>query len=152
MKKIIMAIAASGMLILGGCVTQEKADNKQEKQATQKKEPTNTKNFMIALDQAVYTDERSPGEAKHDKILRLKLTVKNNAIESDTFDSTKLKITDKNGKTLRVYPYDNMIENLDKGETKTGYAYFVATGDQPYQMTYTNRIKESFQWNIPTVK
>lgn len=147
-----MAIAASGMLILGGCAAQEKAYSKQEKQTTHKKEPTDTKNFMIALDQAVYTDERSPGEAKQDKILRLKLTVKNNAIESDTFDSTKLKIIDKNGKPLRVYPYDNMIENLDKGETKTGYAYFIATGNQPYQMTYTNRIKESFQWNIPTVK
>ncbi|WP_185589182.1 DUF4352 domain-containing protein [Listeria booriae] len=151
MKKIIMAIAASGILILGGCVTEAKPDSKPEKQTT-KKEPTNTKNFMIALDQAVYTDERSPGEAKQDKILRLKLTVKNNAIEPDTFDSTKLQITDKNGKTLRVYPYDNMIENLNKGETKTGYAYFIATDNQPYRMTYVNRIKESFQWNIPTVK
>lgn len=150
MKKILIS-AAAGALILSGCVAEPKEEAKPTQEKTSK-DQIDTKNFKITLEQSVYTDERDPGsEQEIPQVLRLKLTVTNNAIEQDTFDGTKLHVTDKDGKGLAIYPYDNMIEPLNKNETKTGYVYFVATGKQPYKMTYTNAIKETFDWDIPTV-
>lgn len=132
------------LLVLAGC---SKSETKEK--FYQLRESIEAKAWEIKLDQAIYTDERDQKSNPVEKVLRLKVTVKNISAEEQIFDTTKLQVTDSKGESLKIYPYENMIEKISPKQSLTGYSYFIATENAPYHVTYTYPVtKDVFTWEV----
>lgn len=146
MKKTwkIMIILSATLLVLTACTKSEINEP-----THQLHENITAKGWKISLDQATYTDERDKDSEPIEKVLRLKVTVKNIAAEEEIFDTTKLQVTDSKGKALKIYPYENMMEKIPPKQSITGYSYFIASENAPYRVSYTYPItKDVFTWEV----
>ncbi|MBC1458012.1 hypothetical protein [Listeria newyorkensis] len=146
MKRIFknITIFSTILILLSAC-----SKNEVKEPFHQLHERVEAKGWKISLDQATYTEERDQDKESVEKILRLKITVKNIAAEEQLFDTTKLRVTDSKGKDLKVYPYENMVEKMPPKQSLTGYSYFIATEHVPYRVSYTYPItKDVFTWEV----